>query len=98
MSAPSQTLALILHPIAWSHYKAAVFAEISSLGHLRDIEIHVAHIAPNERGRSGLGGMDSGAHQYPHSILFQRAYEEIGLIRKCLRLATLVMSRSWDIV
>lgn len=60
---------LIVHPILWSHYKAALFSEMARQVHA-DEEILVLHIAQNHNKYKSLSEVDSDYHQYPYRVLF----------------------------
>lgn len=76
---------LIIHNIAWSHYKAVVFSELYKICEKRGVELNVIHIAMNEKGRKALGIEDLSLHNYPFKILFNKPLEETSTFeRTCM--------------
>lgn len=73
---------LLIHNIAWSHYKAAIFSELYKICKRENFDIKVVHIAINEKGRKNLGEIDLSLHQYPFKILFERSYEETSVFQR----------------
>jgi len=73
---------LIIHNIAWSHYKALLFNETYKLCQRYNIEFKVLHIASTSKDRRNLGSVDFSIHMYPYEVLFDTYYEEVPLLRK----------------
>ena len=94
----SLTKVLIIHNIAWSHYKARVFSEFFKLCKRESIEMKVIHIAMNERGRTSLGKVDLSLHQYPFEILFDSNYEETSVLKRTTRLLRVLRSFKPNVV
>lgn len=65
---------LIYHNILWSKYKGGVFSALYKLAS----EINFIQIAETEGDRVGLSGVDMSYHTYPHQLLHQGKYEDIG--------------------
>lgn len=89
---------LIIHNVAWSHYKAAVFSELYKLLYQDGIELQVIQIALTEVGRVDLGGVDESLHQYPINILFRASFEETSLIGRTVKIAEAIRRYRPDIV
>ena len=89
---------LIIHNIAWSHYKAVVFNELYKLSLKERFDMKVLQIAINEKSRQSLGYLDLSIHKYPYKILFKKNYEEIGFIEKVITLIREVNNYEPDIV
>jgi glycosyltransferase involved in cell wall biosynthesis len=67
---------LIVHNIAWSHYKASVFSELSQLCSQSGLRFKVVDMATTERRRQRLSRANDVPHNYPHEVLWDGAIEE----------------------
>ena len=70
---------LIYHNIMWSHYKARIFSDLSKLSMERSISVFVVQYAMTERRRLATGSIDLSIHQYPHRLMFEGSYEDLGV-------------------
>jgi glycosyltransferase involved in cell wall biosynthesis len=89
---------LIIHNILWSHYKAAVFSQLAKLGPSHGFEVSVVHLAESEKQRRGLGAIDLALHDYPHTVLFKEALDEVGIFSKLRAVRRALMHERYDIV
>jgi len=73
---------LLIHSILWSHYKAAVFSELSNILAKEDIDFHVIQIATNSVTRLNIGNVDHKIHDYSYEVLFDDPLENISWVKK----------------
>lgn len=66
--------AIIYHNILWSKYKGGVFSSLNKLSS----NVHFVQIAETEGDRVGLSSVDMTYHTYPHQLLHNGKYEDIG--------------------
>jgi glycosyltransferase involved in cell wall biosynthesis len=67
---------LVLHNIAWSHYKASVFRSLAALCERQGVRLLVVDLAQTERRRASLGTTETLKHDYPHLVLWPGSIEE----------------------
>lgn len=89
---------LLIHNIAWSHYKAVVFSELYNLCQQKGFDLKVIQVAINERGRKKLGDLDLSIHKYPMKILFEKSYEETSLLERIKSLLKEIKEYNPDLV
>jgi glycosyltransferase involved in cell wall biosynthesis len=89
---------LIIHNIAWSHYKAAVFSAFYKLINKESFDLRVIQVAINEKGRKSLGELDLSIHQYPYKILFNKSYEETSFFERSFALIREIKNNNSDVV
>jgi glycosyltransferase involved in cell wall biosynthesis len=76
----------VFHNIRWSRYKARVFSALHSLSMRLGSEVRFTQIADTEGNRTSLSAVDLRYHEYPHSLLFDGNYEDVGRSRLAWRL------------
>jgi len=89
---------LIIHNIAWSHYKAVVFSKFYEIAKNNHFDLKVIQIALNEKGRKKLGDLDLSIHNYPYKLLFNKSYEETNLFERVRRLINEIKNFNPDII
>jgi glycosyltransferase involved in cell wall biosynthesis len=89
---------LIIHNIAWSHYKAAVFSKLYKLTKEEGICLKVIQVAISEKGRKKLGDIDLSLHQYPCKILFNSNYEDTSFIHRTIAIIKEIKEYEPDLV
>lgn len=84
---------LIIHPVAWARYKAAVFNAMEIEASEFEISFHVAHVCANESSRASFSGNPYEGHHYPFSILApNRNYSLLATLIAIPRLVKLTLS------
>lgn len=76
---------LVIHNILWSSYKAGVFSELNRLSD-EGLQFRFLQIAETERERRALSEVDRSLHDYPYTLLFKGALEEIHFIVRTFKL------------
>lgn len=89
---------LIVHNIAWSHYKALLFTKIYEISQKHDVHMEVIQVASTSGNRKGIGDVDYSIHKYPRNVLFNTNFEEIPLLRKITSLVAQVKAFKPDII
>lgn len=89
---------LLIHNIAWSHYKAVVFSALYKLTNEEGFDLKVIQVAINEKGRKSLGELDLSIHQYPYKILFNKSYEETTFVERVFSLIKEIKNYNPDVV
>jgi len=89
---------LIIHNIAWSHYKALLFTELNRLCEIHGIKLYVVHVALTVQNRKSLSAVDLSIHRYPHKILFETSYDQIPLFKRISALLREIKTFDPDIV
>jgi len=89
---------LIIHNIAWSHYKAVVFSKLYELVKKENLDLKVLQIAINEKGRKNLGDIDLSIHQYPYKVLFNTSYEETSLLKRTKKIINEIKTYNPDVI
>jgi glycosyltransferase involved in cell wall biosynthesis len=79
---------LIIHNQYWAHYKSKLFFEIYEELKRSVPESHfeVVHIAMYEASRKGMKDPAKFQYDYPNSVLFNKAVEEVGFKEKLIAL------------
>ncbi len=90
--------ALIVHNVLWSHYKGAVFTALDRLAKDRGIDVAFIQIAQTFSERKTLSEVDLSYHQYSFQLLFDCAFDEVGPLRRSLRLVRAAAASGADIV
>jgi glycosyltransferase involved in cell wall biosynthesis len=72
----------IWHNIVWSKYKGEVFSSLHAINEKDVFDIRFFQIAETDSQRIGLSGIDLQHHRYPFTLLFQGAYNNVGLIKR----------------
>ncbi|MBL0141391.1 MAG: glycosyltransferase family 4 protein [Betaproteobacteria bacterium] len=82
--------ALIIHNVLWSHYKATVFRELSTLAADRGIRLWIAHISETEGKRGAIDDRTRALHDYPHEVLLPGSRESHGVLKILVRTVALI--------
>ena len=89
---------LIVHNIAWSHYKAAVFNCIAQEMPPAMTDFRVVHLALTSEQRKSLSSADLGFHRYPYEILFNTSLNAVPTTKKALKLLKFLRDHPSDVV
>lgn len=78
---------VIIHNIAWSHYRAGILFNFYKLLKSHNLELKVINIALTNKDRIKLSNnIDLSNHKYPFNILFNDVYEKVPIYKKIYRL------------
>lgn len=88
---------LLVHNLLWSHYKAKVFSELYKLVKESDVNFYVIQIASTNTSRKKLGNPDPSLHQYPYTLLFDKAFAETSVFERSKALILQIKKHKPDV-
>ena len=90
---------LLIHQFLWSHYKAGIFTELTSLVKASSADtLKIIQTAKYEKSRLDFGEADTSIHDYPYELLHDGVYEDTTLLYRFFQVAKRLLTYNPDVI